>query len=306
MQSTPTTALDFWNGDEAKQDQMLYTAFCLLESAISNYTAGYFLRDRGVFDWAATSFYYSSLYSVRLVVFLGYGDFPEGHKQIGDIFVSGSVKSKAWLLSFSKENEGIWLAREHPYFIQDNRSFQFHKDLLLSNLSGNGVNTQTLNETFEFFAKILTDATDLRNASSYESLLVAHQYSHILVTEQFKELVNHFEKLSQKAIKYASGIFQEFVEKHSRREYFCAFLMDEMYRGGFYYLEDSLKNKYPSQTVEAALEFLTPLKKISIKDDEKARHFHSNISIETFDAKKALMHRFKKRVEDFGKLLNPS
>lgn len=303
MQPSPVTALDFWNEDEAKQDQMLYAAFCLLESAISNYAAGRFLRGRRVFDWAATSFYYSSLYSVRLVVFLGYGDFPEGHKQIGSMFKDGNVRDKAWLLSLSRKFDKYDSALQHPYFKQRNRSIQFSKDLLLSNLSRNGINPQVLGETFEFFEKILTEATDLRNASSYESLLVAHQYSHVLVTKQFKKLVNHFEKLSRKAIKYASRILQEFVRTHSRGEYFCAFLMDEENREGFYYLEASLKNKYPSKTVKVALDFLTSLKGMGVKDDEKAGCFHSNIALTTFDAKRKLMEDFKKRVGDFGKSL---
>lgn len=303
MQPSPAIALDFWNEDEAKQDQMLYTAFCLLESATSNYAAGHFLRGRGVFDWAATSFYYSSLYSVRLVVFLGCGDFPKGHKRIGSMFKNGNVEDEAWLLLLSSKFERDDPVLQHSYFRQNTRRVQFSKNLLMSNLSRNGVNSQALGKTFEFFGKILTEATDLRNASSYESLLVAHQYNHFQVTNQFKKLVNHFEKLSRKAIKHASRIFQEFVDAHPRCEHFCAFLMDEKNREGFYYLEDSLKNKYPSKTVKVALDLLTSLKGMGIKDDAKAGRFHSNIAFRRFDLKRKLMKDFEKRVRDFGKSL---
>jgi hypothetical protein len=306
MRPFPPTALDFWNENEYKQDQMLYAAFCLLESGISNFVAGRFLRKCRVFDWATTSFYYSALYSIRLVVFLGYGDFPEGHRKIGAMFKNGSVKDRAWLLSFLKSLQGYTPSRHYPYFDQNPKNVLFERDLLESSLSMNGVDLSALREAFDFFEKIFTEATDLRNDSSYESLLVAHQYSHVKVTQCFEDLVDNFEKLSKKAIDHALRIFQEFVAAHTRHDYFCAFLMDEKNREGFYYLESSPQNKgYSSEMIEAALDLLTTLKKMSIKDDKKAGSFHTNISMQTFDVKRELMQDFDERVKKFGNLLSP-
>lgn len=289
MDSAQNVVTEFWERDVAGKDQWFYTASCLIEASASNYAVGKFLVLRRVHDWASTAFYYSALYAARLIVFLGDMDFPTGHSKIGSLFDGEAIQDRAWFLS----------TLEKLNYTTSSRT-TFRWETTRTKLLAQGVSEHMADAACRAFHGVLPTATELRNDSSYESLLIAHQYSHKLVTEAFRQLVKHFETLSRGTLQIAATVLAEIAKAHSRGNYFRAFLEDSKNREGFYYLEEQLNDRFPPEIVRTTLDLLRPLKEVSRSDPRLADAFHENITIEAFDTKRELMTRFQKDIDSLG------
>jgi|GEM_PF-1656939 hypothetical protein len=295
MESAADFAGEFWNRDEARRDQMLYTAFCLVEAGLLNYALGRFLARRNVYDWASTSLYYSLLYSARLIIFLGVGDFPLGHSHIGALFTESEIKDKAWFRDLAKKVD--------PELGSLNPRQTFQKDVLSSRLLSRGATQQNIDNAFDFFARNLKEATKLRNDSSYESLLVAHAYNHRRVTEAFEDLSAGLQMLSLRANTIAIGVLTQVAKANTRLAYFTAFLNDRKNREGLYYFEDHLKHRFSNEQdisdhgeiINECIALVEPLRMDGRSDPEKADSFRRNVSLESFDSKSRLMNDFRNR-----------
>jgi len=287
-------AVRFWNQDAAHMDQKFYTGFCMLTSAFSNWAVGVDLHQQRKLDWAATDMYYSLIHSGRFTCFLSIGDFPTGHSELRQLFADGETVRGSWLKTYKKKHF-VDLGNEQT----ENR---FVLSEVRQSLVSMGMLVQTVEEMFKIFSIILPRACDLRNDSNYEGLLIAHQYRHLIVTEEFKRLVELLNKASCHLLPMVVNMFKQYVESSSRKDLWYAFLNWMANREGLYYLEDSLQDKVrDKRAIWQALRWLEPLRQRHDLQIDLARQVHENIVMSTFGAKSKLMNDFRDKIDDLDR-----
>ena len=281
---------EYWEHNSASSDQKFYAAFCILASACSDYAVGTALRLRKKLNWACTVLYYSLVHAARLTCFVETGDFPTGHKELGDLFSQGSLTVRS-----------SWVNRRlRPL---DNRVEPI-RDFCLVGLSPENRNQ---------WGQILTKARKLRDDANYEGLLISHEYSHEKVTECFERLAKTLRTASEQQIPKAVEVFKTFIDGSPRRDYWYAFLNWE--RGhngiwsvpdsipvgeGLYYLEASLRHRGASKKVIAkVLHWLDTLRREPDLDVRLAKEVHDNIVMSVFALKSRLFDEFETKIDSF-------
>lgn len=288
-----TAAERFWRRDQTHIDQKFYSGFCILMSACLDYATGIDLYAQRKLNWAATTMYYSMIHSGRLVCLLSVGDFPTGHSQLGQLFARGETRGGTWLNAYKRKR-----------FI-DLRNEDFENSFALSEIHQAfitmGADPTDMEEALTVFSTVLPAACELRNDSNYEGLLIAHQYAHRTITEDFYQLAATFSKACNRLIPRIADMFQHFVCSSPRRDAWCAFLNWKAEREGLYYLEDSLQARILSSRAMHVLRCLEPLRNRPDLHVHLAQEVHRNIAASTFGVKSDLMKDFRKNIAHLKK-----
>jgi hypothetical protein len=327
------TPEEYWNQDALHQDQKFYTAFCLLESACGDYAIGVDLYIQRKVNWACTVFYYSLVHSVRLTCFLAMGDFPTGHRELGDLFARGNVRGRSWL----EGDVGRYIRERERITLSPSRDFSLCSLVAyFSESSAPNQGFDKLQRKFERWGYVLSRARDLRNDSNYEGLLIAHEYNHQRVTRDFFRLAVVLRKAAEAVLSEAVTLFKLFIDGHQRKEHWYAFLNWAAEREGLYYLEDSLRYKlmghlsqrfeqerwyeledegwlryshrhyrdmcwernYYYSTVDRVMQRLSKLRTEEPNAiSDLAQEVHQNIVMGVFGAKSQLMHSFGRKTD---------
>lgn len=276
---------EYWEHDDASRDQKFYTAFCMLVSSCSDYAVGADLKLRKNLNWACTVLYYSLVHAARLICFVETGDFPTGHKELGELFRLGSQRvGNSWV---KKKLQPVD-SRVEPI-----------TTFYLPGLS---------QHNREHWGQILTKARKLRDDANYEGLLISHEYSHVKVTECFEQLAIAIKKTSEQQLPEAVGVFKTFLDSSPRRDYWYAFLNWKSGYGsawsvsgeGLYYLEAFLKYRGTSKkSITEVLQWLNGLRRDPDLDVQLAKELHDNITMSAFGMKGTLMQEFEKGIREF-------
>jgi hypothetical protein len=82
-------SLEYWRVHPDRLPQRFYIGFCLLMSSVQDFILGQKEQKSRNLNWSATCSFYSLVHGGRLLSFLGLGDYPRQHSELGD-FLSGS------------------------------------------------------------------------------------------------------------------------------------------------------------------------------------------------------------------------
>ena len=154
-----------WNAGDPRQSeqrlgQRIYIAACLLWTSLHDQSlATTFLREYP--NWSAICSYYSMVHVWRLFWFVAYGSYPTGHSQMVSSLKSGRPGAEA-----------NWQSRELGRS-QTAIAVEAFQGWLSERLS-----CPRLTEQLPLNGNAFAASKDLRTDSNYESLLLAHQYSH--------------------------------------------------------------------------------------------------------------------------------
>ena len=280
--------IDYWQLEANHSDQQFYVAFSILASACSDYAVGADLRLGAKLNWACTALYYSLVHAARLSCFVEAGDFPTGHKELGDLFVNGRLTvRRSWV-------ERRLLPLDHRIEPID--------EFCLSGLSP---------QDRSQWGEILTQARKLRDDANYEGLLISNEYSHERVTACFAQLAKTLQMISELQVPKSIQAFKRFVDESPRRDYWHAFLNwksghTSMWRvsgtvpvgEGLYYLHAALAHRGASkQAIEEVLDWLHDLRGRPDSNTRLAEEVHSNIVRSAFALKSRLFDEFRTKVD---------
>lgn len=305
----------FWNRDSAHKDRKFYVAFCLLESTLSDYAIARDLHFHNKLNWACTIYYYSLFHALRLICFIAKGDFPIRHTELTKPFKGETCKGK-WLSNFlsHSQNSGVNLA-ETDFSLQD----------IVSALSSE--TATEVEHKLRRWGDILDKARDLRNDSNYEGLIMAHEYAHLLVTEDLRSLAELLMNAAEEILPGVIGFFKNFVDQQDRKDYWYAFLNYREGGEGLCYLEDMLKYKLlgrgthwalPESEIERSAtcfdinsgeeiiryvhQWVCPLR-LSAINNVFAEEVRDNIRLGIFNEKRSLMKRFGNKIRSLRQII---
>lgn len=310
------TPEDFWNQDDRHRDQKFYVGFCMLESALGDYAIARDLHCHNKLNWASTTYYYSQVHAMRLVCFIPYGDFTEGHADLARLYKDGdlhSEKRKRWLPKFIGEvlgeNQIIFNREDIAKYYVGEQSYP------------------ALDSKLERWGKILDKARKCRNDSNYEGLIIAHEHVHQLVTDDFNRLANLFRKTCEDILPEVILLFKRFIDKNPRKDYWYSYLSWEDKIEGLRYFDDYLKfrllgrsnvwmssessqNYHPvfdtrnnSAIIAKILQWLDAVRIDSVNNDS-ATEVWNNIKLDIFGNKKSLMNSFRSQIDELEKIVD--
>lgn len=288
----------YWRESDARIKQCWYVSFCLMMSSVQDRLTGLALREARNLNWATTAFYYSAVHAGRLLCFLCAGDYPTAHADLANLLApagNGRVRFD-WLNKFRAYVGGTPGAQVAA---PQGTPAQLRSSLLRTV----GAGFPGASARVDRFAPLLSAFKNLRNDANYESLLIAHEKEHFLVTKGFDELAQAANDVSDIATEMATALYAEnlvtgdpFAQDRDR---FLA--AHRLYlRGRF---ERSLIEKfsdYPSAMngLQRAVEALTisggHTPELSPAEVEA---FLDPIMYDTFGEKQGLMRRWKRDVE---------
>jgi len=295
-------AWDYWQTNDLRKDQYFYIGFALLASGVNDYAVGRDLQLSKKLNWAASAYYYSMVHAGRLALFLVYGDFPTGHGPLAAAFGDGCRrKTRFWFTEFDRDlNENIDRLNGDDYKRQE----------VVSRYEPLGMNIPEANRMFEQWASILQKAKKLREDSNYESLLIAHEHNHVLVTQAFERLCEVLQACAERVLADAIQLFKAVIHSSPRGRHWLAFLnhsssppdLDlEIYdREGLLYMEDSLRSILEhTQSLSDALALVRPLRFSDWASPLLADEVYRHIIIDAFGEKRNKMRQFR---DDVGRL----
>ena len=286
---------EFWESNDRYRDQKFYTAFCILASACSDYTAGIKLKRQNNLNWACTALYYSLVHAARLMCFVQTGDFPRQHNDLGKLLSQGGLR-------VGGRNRDTWIGRElQPYVSRYGIEVEPLTEFRLNGLSL---------ESQKRWGEILEAAKPLRNDANYEGLLISHEYDHEVVTELFKRLASALHKACETLLPDMVYLFKGFVDQSPRKDYWYAFLNWQSGHSqgwgraplgeGLYYLEASLGYRHADKkTIARVLGWLEGLRCKPDFHVQKSNEVHSNIETSAFAIKSTLMNDFRDKIVKF-------
>jgi hypothetical protein len=157
--------INYWRWDDANVQQSeerlgqhIYICSCLLWTSHHDRYLGRLLSDHHP-NWSAVCNYYSMVHSLRLLWFLIYGSYPTRHEQMATSF----------LRTYHPSVKHDWLGKEPMPEITSRALIGFIRDKL---------ERPQLADDLPLVGRMFDEARKLRNDSNYESLILAHQYSH--------------------------------------------------------------------------------------------------------------------------------
>lgn len=301
MTSTPN---DYWNQDIPHCDQKFYTAFCILQSAISDYSIACDLRSRNCLNWSATAYYYSMVHASRLICFLAVGDYPMNHQKLASLFSGTDQVWTSWLTKFNR-TPGTETSRS-----------------IISNFYSN--NSLQSEQSLESIGQILSQSCNCRNDSNYEMLLMAHELNHQFVSPSFKSLTKSLNAQSESIIPFAIEAFKIFIDtnggtQNQRSDYWYSYLNWNKWNEGLshiikfirYRLQDNVRSEVRTaspnriqltkSTIRKIEQWIQPLK-LPLVNDDYANEVFENIKYGTFIGKQNIMHRFSDAVNELKEL----
>lgn len=284
----------YWQESNKRISQHWYISFCLMMSALQDYLTGLFLYEKDNLNWATTCFYYSMVHAGRLVSFCITGTYPTQHLHLRKLYDNQSV-SLNWLNQFIKNRT-----------IQDTTVNDF--------LQGASEFLETLGDSdqtskkLKTFSEQLCSLGELRNDVNYESLIIAHEKYHNLVTEVFWDLSDAALQVSLNATSLAILTYKTYILKSSllndRREAFKCISNE--------YVSQRLK-KYTQEKIKDSSECKKDLSKFCVdlkfeidakKDSKQASEIKKQISMTAFEPKMLRMSQFSEKVRKFVVLVS--
>ncbi|MEA5516143.1 hypothetical protein [Nodularia sp. UHCC 0506] len=291
----------FWYQSDERQAQKLYVALCLYISAASDFAVGIDLKNNDKLNWSTTASYYSILHSARLIIFLAVGDYPQqnGHEDIRNLFRgqnrSGNTNlfSGNWLKKLAR-NAGFQSSPEDKFTLAQLCSY--YKDCLQFPNS---------DRLFPTIGKILKDAKTLRNNSNYDALLMAHEWHHKQVEDDFIKLSNSMSDGAKLCLKISTQCFKSYISYASeidlRREE-TKYLVKHYIAGRLYpSISQRIEDQSILNTVKECTRKLDDLQydMENIKDsNNKLDEFEKSFLRDNFGEKQKLMHDFNRDVNN--------
>jgi len=224
---------------EERLGQRVYISSCLLWSALHDRYVGGCLLDKYP-NWSAICNYYSMVHALRLFWFVLYGSYPTGHAEMGDSFDPNTRHARARATWCQEGMRGGVRGRGRPAI-----TFAAFKQLLEDELQ-----QPTLAARLGDVGDVFLAAKELRTDSNYESLILAHQYHHILrdrrnVHLRFMDATEAFRRASTVTITFVCDClkraFDEEVNWIGRGSRFDG---SELYRLMLRYVRDKIKKAH--------------------------------------------------------------
>lgn len=280
----------YWNQSDELIAQKFYIIQCLYISAASDYAVGLQLKDTNKLNWSTTASYYSIVHSARLIIFAAVGDFPTQHNVLSNLFAGNNRRLTP-----------DWLKRFASNYPRDNAATFSHQELCKHYREA--LNLRQAEELIGNISIILDKAKKLRNDSNYEALLMAHEYKHVKVTEEFRRLSNTMVVAAKFCLKAATKCFKHYLEfdtslgnRRDAFKYFVSqYIQDRIYK--------PVQQRCGSQYVERIKECIEELEDIcpSPTPDiiEEYASLEGSTSMDVFGPKTSMMRDFDKRIRTF-------
>lgn len=293
----------FWNEPDKRQSQKLYVALCLFISAASDFAVGLDLNNSGKLNWSTTASYYSILHSARLIIFLAIGDYPAkkgGHTYISNFF-AGKPKSDK---SPDKSYFGDWLEDFTHQQIRRNTNDKFTLESIC-NYYAYSLKLPNTDILFSSIGKILNNAKDLRNNSNYDALLMAHEWHHVQITDDFTNLSKSMSDGAKLCLEIASSclvnyiIYEPVIESNRDKIKYLAknYIVQRLYPA----IDERIQDKSIIYVLKESTKKIENLQ-VNIKNCQnivnELNEFENSFSMDRFSHKKSLMDRFKSNVEN--------
>lgn len=216
---------EFWAREERQRLQRLYFELCQFAAAVLDYATGLDISTREFrtaadtvtqppmecggqthdtwelpsqprLNWSATAFYYSLVHAGRFFVFVPIGDFPKGHDDLPHCFgcpKQGSSATTNWLGTFARRLDPAVSIQGQPVTIAS-----------LLGCWSESIRWGECERFFRWLGKTLERGRNLRNENNYESLLIAHEYNHQRMTQQFQQLADCMRGAAHQVLSHAS------------------------------------------------------------------------------------------------------
>lgn len=140
--------------------ERVYICACLFWTALHDRRLGQRLLNQNP-NWSAVCNYYSMVHSLRLFWLALYGSYPKGHSDLAKGLQCGRPGARAdWTIELLEPGKKRLSGPAFQALLQD----QFNAAVLATQVP--------------LIGAMFDAARNLRNDSNYESLILAHQYSH--------------------------------------------------------------------------------------------------------------------------------
>lgn len=306
----------YWQESEKRISQHWYISFCLMMSAVQDYLTGFFLHEKDNLNWATTCYYYSLVHTGRLLAFFIVGDFPTRHDELRNLYKKAYMPPdwKAEPLSMTEQQAGAirevrfnWLngflerrGVANQQICPSIFSAKVNEHLNLSNK----VDLDYLRR----FAGSLNRLGILRTDANYESLIIAHEKEHRLVTDGFTRLVSAAKTAASESISLTIRSYKAYVNTspllNNQRDGFK--LISNQYVAGRLYIalvEKVGTSNEVKESLESLCKSLTFDILESLEHSEHAEQIEQLIKLEQFDSKQSLMRKFLEKVERFEQVV---
>ena len=183
--------------------ERVYICACLLWTALHDRRLGQRLMSQNP-NWSAVCNYYSIVHSLRLFWFVMYGSYPKGHAPLAKGLQAESGAKADWRIEGLRPGNKPLSAA----------AFQ--------GLLHNELHAPTLSAQVPDIGAMFESARNLRNDSNYESLILAHQYSHghegagVHVPEEMARTSRTMSQASLVVLRYMTGIIACVFEDERR------------------------------------------------------------------------------------------
>ncbi|MHC9539382.1 MAG: hypothetical protein AB9903_07655 [Vulcanimicrobiota bacterium] len=299
---------EYWQGSDELIAQKFYITLCQLISGSLDYALGCYLRDREILSWSVTASYYSMVHFARMIIFIAKGDFPKGHDLIGNFFsADGNFLNKKkkpiqrWLSGFLKQIEKQRTKREEEQRevkIDESQPYTFDNMCMFYN---NDYDINGFSSELTKLGKIFNQARTLRNDSNYEPLLIAHEYRHDTISEDFKELAECMSLGAKQIFKTGIKAFIHYLKYDrsldGKREIFKCFVYKYLKFRIYIQIESRVKDKKYRDEVKELFTLLQDyVSSYSNVDSNSIEEIDTAVSMEIFNEKTELMQGFQEKI----------
>ncbi|AFY41061.1 hypothetical protein [Nostoc sp. PCC 7107] len=152
--------------------------------------------------------------------------------------------------------------------------------------------------------EILSNAKKLRNNSNYDALLMAHEWHHINVTNDFVKLSNSMSNGAKLCLKIASNCFENYIiydaEIRQNREKIKYLVKNYIVRRLYPSISERIQDKNVLNTVISCTQRLENISnefEINTDIENQLNEFEKSFLISNFSQKKNLMDNFNTDVQ---------
>jgi uncharacterized protein (UPF0332 family) len=167
----------YWHSNDKRIAQKFYIGFCLSTSAAADLAVAYQLKDTNKLNWSTAAGYYSMVHSSRLIMFIGAGDFPISHSALVGFYKNNKDCTGDWFKKLLGSSLDIEYSSKNKIIFADLMEYYF-----------NTINFRNVKEYLKIIGPIISKAIALRNDSNYEALIMAHEYQHDYISDDFQDL----------------------------------------------------------------------------------------------------------------------
>lgn len=286
------TRLNYWESSPQLIDLRFYTAFTILATAILNYISGKtYSSDYIPSHWGSTAYYYSMVFSIRLLLFITVGDYPTQHRDL----IQG-LRSEAtydWLPLFSSHSTSY-----QNRIVKCKISFNNLVEKL--QVYTNFPSSSGLKQKLTQMQHVLAISKKIRVDESYQSLIIMNHFDHSRVSTPVTQLSLDLADHSKDFLDFATECFSNFIERKNsgvRRNAVLSYLNWKSRYKGFFYLQATSKALDLNQEAfEEVWNLLENNNLIRLSDINLANAFYKNIIVDQIEIrpKATIMDTFEK------------